>query len=132
MMLVELVDELVDAAHKLKAPAPRVIVRVALEGGGWSERTVELVSFDRDAGAVVLIVPREPQPAGEPGAGDVVDESEVPELDVDLVLGFAIGERGCSCPEGRCLTNERHAECRVRLQREQLERIRKGERGARA
>ena len=128
MTLVELVDELVDQAQRIKAPIRRVIVRVALEGGGWADRDVELVAGDPDAGAVVLLVPRPAQAAGEPGAGDVVDESDVPELDVDLVLEFACGERGCGCPEGRCMTDERHPECRARLQREQRERIRRGER----
>lgn len=128
MTLLELVDELVDTAHKLNAARPRVIVRVYLEGGAVEDREIELVGFDRDAGAVVLFVPRAAQPAGEPGAGDVVDESDVSELDVDLVLGFACGERGCSCPDDRCMTDGRHPECRERLKREQLERIRAGER----
>ena len=129
MTLLELVDELVDTAHKLQAARPRVIVRVYLEGGAIEEREIELVSYDRKAGAVVLLVPRAAQPAGEPGAGDVVDESDVSELDVDLVLGFACGERGCGCADGRCMTDGKHPECRERLKREQQARIRLGERG---
>jgi hypothetical protein len=65
-------------------------------------------------------------------AGEVLDESDVPELDVELVLGAATGERGCACAEGRCMvppgSSTKHPECRERLRREQLERIREGER----
>jgi len=127
MRLRELVDELVDAAYKIAAPNPRVLVRWSHDDGRIETREIEMTWPERDGGAVVLHVPREPQLAGEPGAGDVCDESVVPELDVELVLGYATGARGCACPDGRCAAPTM-PECRERLKAEQLERIRKGER----
>lgn len=128
MNLVELVEALVAAFHNLRSPKPNVIVRWYHDDGSSSDREVEAVYWDNELGAALVHVPRPAQFAGEPGAGDVVDESEVPELDAELVLEFATGERGCGCRDGVCMTNERHPECRERLKREQLDRVRGGER----
>ncbi len=129
--LTELVTKLVDAGYKLGDPNPRVVVRWYTDDGELLEREIEMVwAGDRDE--IVLHVPREAQLAGEPGAGVVVDESPVELVDIDLLLAFATGERGCACAEGRCMLPERedaitrHPECRERLKRQMLERQRAG------
>lgn len=130
MRLTELVDKLVALAERLRDPDPRVVVRWYNADGTVDEREVEEVFPDSSGrGRIVLHVPRPAQFAGEPGAGDVVDESDVSELDPELVLAWATGDRGCMCSDGRC-ASERHPDCRVRLQREYLERVRAGEKCA--
>jgi hypothetical protein len=125
MRLVELVNALVDESARVRAADPRCVVRWYNADGTVDEREIEIVFADNAGGRLVFHVPRPAQLAGEPGAGDVVDESVVPELDVELVLGFATGERGCNCADGRCAT-PRHPECRERLKLEQQNRIREG------
>lgn len=119
MKLVDLVTELANLAYKVSDPAnARVLVRWYGDDGETLEREIEwcYAGDDQGANVVVLHVPRPAQLAGEPGAGDVIDES-TDDVDVDLLLEYVVGNAGCACPEGRCMCtgDVKHPECRERL-----------------
>jgi hypothetical protein len=128
MRLTELVLALVDdAAAKSLEVNPRVLVAWYMDDGELVEREIEAVYLNL-AGDVTLHCPRPAQLAGELGAGDVVDESDV-ELDVELLLEVALGNTGCGCPADvcKCPGDVQHPACRERLAAELAERQRRSQ-----
>jgi hypothetical protein len=126
--LTELVEKLVDCFDKTRDPDPVIRVLVYLPDGSRPELDVELVGLHDDGAAVQIVALPAPVAAGEPGAGVVADESDV-ELDVDLLLDVATGDRGCYCQELDaggfvCKSDGRLSTCRQRLYNEQRDRQR--------
>ncbi|HZF30011.1 MAG TPA: hypothetical protein VE907_12890 [Gammaproteobacteria bacterium] len=124
--LTELVELLCDNGHKLRDANPRVVVRWYLDNGELVEREIEMVYADL-AGGVSLHCPRPAQLAGEPGAGDVIDESD-DELDIDMVLRVALNDPAdqgvCACKPGQCMLPNFRG-CRTRHRAELVDRQRK-------